>query len=39
MQHRAQAIGARLEIGARSTGGTEVRCILPTLSPAPAESA
>ena len=40
MQHRAQAIGARLEIGARATGGTEVRCILPTLSPAPpAESA
>jgi signal transduction histidine kinase len=35
MQHRAQAIGARLEIGARATGGTEVRCILPTLSPAP----
>lgn len=29
MQHRAQAIGARLEIAARPAGGTEIRCILP----------
>ena len=32
MQHRAQAIGARLEIAARASGGTEIRCLLPTVS-------
>ena len=31
MQHRAQAIGARLEISPREAGGTEIRCILPTV--------
>lgn len=29
MKHRAQAIGAQIEIAARSSSGTRVRCILP----------